>query len=155
MDTYQQITLWVFVKNMSYVAAFVASVEWLGFNAQSLSIYMALMFLDVATGVTRAAIVDGCRSVKSSIGIRGVLSKILVLTGLFSLGLAGKGVGFDMSPLVQGAVTVFILAELYSILGNIYSIRTKKRKVEFDAIAWLLHQVRETLMRMSPKEPLH
>lgn len=140
-------TFWAFAKNTSYVLAFIASIEWLGFDPQSLGIYAALMIIDVITGVLRAGMVDGCRSVTSANGKRGVLSKILALSGLFAVGLMGKGVGFDVAGIMQGVVTVFILAETYSILGNVYSARTGKPKLEFDAIAWLTLQIRELLLK--------
>lgn len=133
------------IKNFSYVLAFVGSLEWLGLNPQSVTIFATLMVIDVITGVTRAAIVEGGQSVRSAILKRGILAKLLVLTALFSVALTGKGVGFDISTLVQSAVNVLILGELYSILGNIYSVRSGKHKVEFDAVAFLLARVRELI----------
>lgn len=132
-------------KNLSYVVAFVASLEWLGLNPQEISIFATLMVIDVFTGIARAAVVEGGRSVRSAILKRGILAKLLVLTALFSVALAGKGVGFDMTDLVQSAVSVLILGELYSILGNIYSVRSGKQKVEFDAVAFLFARVRDLL----------
>lgn len=131
-----------FVKNFSYILAFAASVEWLGLNPQAVTIFSVLMIIDVITGITRAAVVTGGRSVRSAVLKRGILAKLLVLTALFSVALAGKGVGFDMGTLVQSTVNVLILGELYSILGNVHSVRTGNQKVEFDAVAFLLAQVR-------------
>ncbi len=135
------------LKNLSYLGVFFVTTEYLGFNPEALSVLIVLMSVDVATGVIRACAQEGCRSIKSSIGMRGVLAKILVLTGLFCVALAGKGVGFDMNGLVQGAVNIFILSELYSVLGNIHSARTGKKKNEFDAVAYMLNSVKDLLRK--------
>jgi len=133
------------IKNFSYVVTFIASMEWLGLNHQAVTIFSVLMLIDVVTGILRAALVHGGQSVRSSILKRGILAKLLVLTALFSVALAGKGLGFDMSSLVQAAVNVLILGELYSILGNVHSVRTGNQKVEFDAVAFLLDRVKELI----------
>lgn len=132
-------------KNFSYFVAFVASMEWLGLNHQAVTVFAALMLIDVFTGILRAFLVEGGRSVRSATLKRGVLAKLLMLTALFSVALTGKGLGFDISGLVQAAVNVLILGELYSILGNVHSVRTGNQKVEFDAVAFLLERVKELI----------
>jgi len=132
-------------KNLSYVVAFVASLEWIGLNPQAMAVFSILMLVDIATGVTRAAIVSGGRSVRSAVLKKGVVAKLLILTAIFSVALAGKGIGFDMAVLAQAAVNVLILGELYSILGNVHSVRTGNKKIEFDAVAFILSRVRELL----------
>lgn len=132
-------------KNFSYLVTFITTMEWLGLNPQAVSIFALLMVVDVVTGVARAASVEGGRSIRSAILKRGILAKLLVLTALFSSALAGRGLGFEVSTFAQAAVNVLILGELYSILGNIHSVRTGKQKAEFDAVAFLLARVRELL----------
>lgn len=136
-----------FLKNAGYVVIFLATVDYLGFDPRSISILTILMFIDMVTGIARSCVNEGCRSIKSAIGIRGLLAKILVLTSLFSIGLAGRGIGFDMQLIVQGAVNILILSETYSILGNVHSAKTGKKKNEFDAVAYLMGQVRDLLRR--------
>lgn len=114
----------------------------------TLSIFIALMIIDVITGITRSWAVKGSKSIKSKTCIHGVISKLLLLLALFSCSLAGKAVGFETDMLVQGSVSVLILGELYSILGNIHSARTGKRKVEFDAVAYLLSSVKDVLKKV-------
>ncbi len=136
------------IKNFSYALAFVASVEWLGLNPLAVTVFSGLMVIDVVTGVTRAILVMGGHSVRSAILKRGIVAKLLVLTALFSVALAGKGIGFEMGTLVQASVNVLILGELYSILGNIHSVRTGNQKVEFDAVSFLLDSVRGLLSKV-------
>lgn len=133
---------WVAFKNMTYVVAFVSSVEYLGFKPESLTIFTVLMLIDVFTGVMSSYMREGGRSVRSSTLKKGIASKILLLTLLFSIGLAGRGTGYDLSAFVQASVTVLILGELFSIIGNIHSSRTGQPKVEFDAVEWILRRFR-------------
>jgi toxin secretion/phage lysis holin len=136
---------WAIFKNLSYVIVFVTTVEWLGFDPQALVLFTVLMGIDVVTGIVRSCVTEGCESIRSSIGIRGVLSKLLILIALFSVAITARSIGFDARDLVMGAVNVFTLAELYSILGNIHSARTGQKKVEFDAVAFLLRRVKDLL----------
>lgn len=133
------------IKNISYITVFFATAEYLGFENEITLALMILMCIDVMLGITRAAIVDGTHTVRSAIWTRGVLAKILLITALFSCALAAKSLGFQASPLINGTLNVLMLSELYSILGNIHSIKTGKPKAEFDAIAWMLNQIKNLL----------
>ena len=141
----EHITFWTAVKNLSYIAVFIASIEWLGFNPQSLTIFGGLMLMDVVTGVARSIAVDKGNSFTSALLKRGLISKFLLLSALFSIALASKGLGYQVDILVQGAVNVLMLGELYSILGNVHSARTGLPKHEVDAVAWLLAGVKKIL----------
>jgi len=145
--TSEPLSTFAAIKNFSYLVAFVASMEWLGLDPVTISIFAVLMVIDVITGIARAYYVEGGQSIRSAILKRGVVAKLLILTALFSSALAGKGVGFDMSSVTQAAVNVLLLGELYSILGNIHSTRTGKQKVEFDAVAFLLSRVKELIQK--------
>lgn len=133
------------MKNASYLAMFIVSVEWLGFNPQILSLFIALMMIDVITGVARSFINEGGQSVRSRTAIKGIVSKMMLLFALFGVAITGQIIGFNTENYVHGAISVLALGELYSILGNIHSIRTGKAKSEFDAVALLLRKVRDML----------
>lgn len=130
------------LKNLSYIAAFFAFGEYLGFETEVMAIFVSLMIIDVFTGVVRAYVVEGGKAVRSAIGTRGILAKVLLITAIFSVALAGKGIGVEAVAFANGAMGVLILSEAYSILGNIHSSRTRKPKAEFDAVTWMLAQVR-------------
>lgn len=135
------------IKNWSYVAAFFASTAYLGLNGESVLILTVLICVDIATGVARSSIVDGPRSIKSSRLAAGTLSKMLLIIVPMVLALAGKGVGIDMQAIAQASITVLILSQAYSIIGNIHSIQTGEEKAEFDAISFILVQIRNSLER--------
>ena len=133
------------VKNSSYGMAFIVGSEFLGFEPQAGSILITLMLTDTIVGTVRSAVVNGMPSITSSVGTRGLLAKILTLVGLISLAFAFKGVGYNAIAAIQGIVSVFILAEAYSIIGNVHSTITKKPKVEYDAMAFLVGTVKSLL----------
>lgn len=151
MLTLEHMTFWAMAKNGTYVAAFFMSLQYLGFHPESLAIFTVLMMVDFVTGVARSSKVDGGQSVTSEGWRVGIVKKVLTMTALFTLGLTGKGVGFDIATVVQGSVTVLILAEAYSILGNIHSYMTGKPKDEFDAISVILNSVGKILFSFDRK----
>jgi len=141
----EHLTTLAIVKNASYAVVFASALQYVGINPESIGIYATLMFIDIVTGIVRTGIIKGWRSVTSKELTFGVIKKALALTSIFTVGLAGKGVGFDMSATVQGFVNVAILGETYSVLGNIYSARTRSVKVEFDAVSWAIGRIRTLL----------
>lgn len=141
-ETALTITAW---KNMSYLMLFLASVQWLGFSVESLTILSTLMMLDIATGVCRAFLVEGGSAVRSAIFRKGILAKFFLFTGLLSVALVARGVGFESDHYAQGVINVLMLGETYSILGNIHSAKTGQPKVEFDAVVWMLSKIKTLL----------
>ena len=107
------------------------------------------MILDVITGVSRAFCNDGGPSIKSAILRKGLLAKFLLFSGLFSMALTAKGLGYDSTVYAQGIINVIMIGELFSILGNIYSIKTGEPKMEFDALAWMLGRVKALLDKVT------
>tara|TARA_R110000822_G_scaffold193489_2_gene331950 strand:- start:144 stop:338 length:195 start_codon:yes stop_codon:yes gene_type:complete len=43
--------------------------------------------------------------------------------------------GLDLSYLVSGTLSLLAFAELYSIVANIYEIKTKNKLPEYDAVS--------------------
>jgi phage-related holin len=139
------------LKNSAYGVAFIIGSEYLGFKAEAGAVLITLMIIDTCAGIARSAAVNGLPSITSSIGTRGLLAKILTLVGILSLAIAFKGIGYDAQNAVQGIVAVFILAETYSIVGNIHSILTGKQKAEYDAMAFLVGIVKNALQKTAGK----
>jgi toxin secretion/phage lysis holin len=136
------------IKNTGYVALFVLSVEYLGITPISLVILTCLIITDVATGILKSAAIHGWVSIRSSVFQRGIIAKCLLIVAPLSLAVAGKGIGFSTSVLAQSVLNLLILSETYSIFGNINAVRTGEEKAEFDAVAFVLSKVRETLKKI-------
>ncbi|OGG65115.1 hypothetical protein A2Z56_02390 [Candidatus Kaiserbacteria bacterium RIFCSPHIGHO2_12_45_16] len=137
-----------FLKNSAYVLAFVSSIEYLGFKPEMLAVLGALMIIDIVTAIARVWLNEGGRNIKSAVLKKGITAKLLLWAGLFSVAITSKALGFEMQEFAQGVVSVIILGELFSILGNIHSARTGEPKMEFDALAWMLGRVKEMLFRI-------
>lgn len=135
----------VVAKNGAYVAAFLTGTMYLGLNPKSVLILIVFIILDIIMGVTKSISLHGGSSIKSSIFERGVVAKALIVAIPVNLALAGKGIGFDLAPLAQGTITVLILSEFYSLLGNYYAIRTGTERVEFDAVAYAVQKLKDLL----------
>lgn len=135
----------VAAKNAGYVAAFLTGIEFLGLMPTSVVVLLIMILTDIISGILKSASLHGGQAIKSSIFERGVLAKALVIGIPFNLALVGKGIGLDLSAIAQGTITVLILSEFYSILGNFYAIRTGVERVEFDAVAASVSKIRSLL----------
>jgi len=121
---------------------------------ESFVIFGGLVVLDTVTGVIRSIILKGGKSFTSMKLTSGVVSKLLVILVPLVIAWAGNGSGINLLPLAKGALSMLVLAESYSIIGNIHAIRTRKDTVEFDAIAAILGFVKsniEKYLRVSTK----
>ncbi len=142
------ISIWAAIKNTTYAAVFMVSLDFLGITPISVEMLAVLIFVDVVCGVVKAATIGGWQSIKSSVLERGVIAKVLIVMAPVSLAVAGKGVGIPLGMLAQSAINVLLFSEAYSIVGNIYAIKTGKEKVEFDAIAYVLNGLKNLLKRV-------
>ncbi len=136
------------VLNGAYVSAFLAGMEFLGLMPLSVAILMLFIFFDIVAGILKSYALYGGSSIKSSVFERGIIAKALVICIPLNIALAGKGVGLDLVPIAQGTITVLILSELYSLLGNWYAIRTGKERIEFDAVAYVVGQLKGFLKKL-------
>ena len=127
----------VMIKNLAYIPAFI-----IGLDVRSYGILAVLMVLDTITGIIRAGVVHGWRSVNSHQASFGILSKLVMILVPIVLALAGEGVKINIIWVAQGALSMLILSETYSILGNIQSVRLRRDVVEFDAINFILQKIR-------------
>lgn len=134
------------MKNFSYVILFTLSAaQYLNISAESATILGAFIIFDVITGILKAFFIHGGSAVKSSVLERGVIAKLLLVFVPIGIALAGKAVGVELSSVAQDTINVLVLSELYSIIGNIYAVKTGIDKEEFDAVAYVLGQLKNLL----------
>lgn len=144
MDT--PTTTYVTIKNLSYIPAMI-----LGLSMHSYSSLAVLLIIDVITGAWRSSVLEGGQSVTSWKAVNGLVSKFLFLLIPLVVAFMGKGIGLELVSLAQSALGVLILATGYSIIGNIYTIRTGIRVKEFDAIRIILKQIEALLEKFEPQ----
>lgn len=135
----------ILAKNSGYAIAFVAGAQYLGLIPASIVILLMFIATDIITGIMKSVSLYGAESIKSSVFERGILAKALIILIPANVALAGKGIGIDLAFLAQGTITALILSEFYSILGNFYAIRTGIDRVEFDAVAYVVSQLKRFL----------
>jgi phage-related holin len=146
METTSTLSGWTFFKNLTYIPAFV-----LGLSTEAYGILAVLMLIDTITGVIRSGTIHGWRSVTSHAAEVGLLAKLLLLIVPMVVALTARGAGLDLRWVASGALTVLIVSEGYSILGNIHSTYLRQDVKEFDAINFLLTKLRDTLERVVKK----
>lgn len=130
-------------KNLAYIPAFL-----LGLSTESYAILGAFMAIDMLLGITRVYTIHGGIHIKSYKAKAGVISKLTILAIPLLIVYLGKGVGLNLLPLAQWAIGAFLLAEFYSIVSNIYSIRLGKDIEEFDAVSFILKKLQKIIERL-------
>lgn len=112
------------------------SVFWfLGIDAKVFWLYVLLLFIDFTTWIIKGAV---SKQLSSRRAVQGFFSKFTILLLILSIGVFGKLNAYDMSNILSGTFFALSLAEMYSIVGNTYEIRTGKKVKEYDAVAILL-----------------
>lgn len=142
----QSITFITILKNLAYIPA-----VYLGLSMESFGILAVLMIIDTILGIIRAGVVHGWRDVTSHKASFGILSKLAMIFVPVVVALSGKGVGMNLVPIAGGALSMLIVSETYSILGNVQSIRTRRDIKEFDAVNYTLSRIRDLLEKMLKK----
>ena len=113
---------------------------YLNINIEIIAILCVLMIIDSTVGPGAAVRIGEQFKFKKLIW--GMILKIMTLGIPITVALMGKGLGYDLSMLVDWSIKIMILSEAYSILGNIYSIKTKKPVKDIDFLSLLLQGLR-------------
>ena len=98
----------------------------------AISLLTFLIIIDSITGFTKAWI---NKEASSKLGIRWVIAKFYLLIIPVSISSVWMISGLDLSYLVSGTLSLLAFAELYSIVANIYEIKTKNKLPEYDAVS--------------------
>ena len=117
-----------------------------GLPAEPAAILAVLMCIDFVAGVSRARTLG--EAVTSHRMKVGAISKCGVLTVPLVMALTAKGLGSDFTWLVQWTVSVFILSETYSIIANIYAMKTGKEAPEWDIMSVLLSKIKSIVNKI-------
>ena len=120
---------------------------YLGLNGESFFLFSVLLVIDYITGVAKAYRLGHC--ITSNKMKYGVLSKLSLLLIPVVLAIGAKAVGADFKTVLMVGINILVLSEIYSIIGNIYSIRTKDELPEYDVVAMLGKRIRNVLIKYS------
>lgn len=127
--------------------ALLAGAAWVlmytGLPAEPAAILAVLMCVDFVAGISRARVLgEPVTSHKIKVG---TISKCCVMTIPLVMALTAKGLGVDFNWLVGWSISVLILSESYSIVANIYTIRTGVAAPEWDAVSLILSKIRSAI----------
>lgn len=125
------------VKLTSYPLA-VWLFAYTGLSHEAVGILALLLALDVITALIRVAITNP-KDLSSKTGLVGIISKCLTFMIPFIIVIVGKGAGIPMQGFATMAVTVLVVFEGWSVIGNIGQIRSKDTTLnEYDAVSNLI-----------------
>jgi len=122
---------------------YIPAILFLNKNAEQLMILMFLMSIDFASGLMKSYRLH--KKFTKYKFVVGVYMKFITLLIPFLFIFAGVGVGYDLSEFIPFCLSVLILIEFYSILGNFYTIRTGKELEDKDILSYLLLKTRNKI----------
>lgn len=127
------------IKTLGY-ATIVSFFVFLNIPQEQIGILAILMLIDWITGVGKQLRVDKTNVTSYRMGL-GVMKKAWVILLLMSGGLVIKSFKLDPWVYVETALSILIMSEFYSIIQNVYAIRTWVILPEYDAISVTLKKL--------------
>lgn len=132
---------WTAFKGFIY-----GSFVFLDMNFDVVKVLGTLMALDTVLGVVKTIVLGKKFSFKKL--IFGIITKISVLVVPMVLALVAKGLSFDFSFFVNAVLDLLVIAEAFSAVTNVISIKEKKELENSDFITNLLKRVRSGLSKL-------
>ena len=127
------------IKTTWYVWAIVVF-EYLNIPQSQVSILAMLMILDFCVWVGKRLRIEP-RKVTSHRAWLGVMKKVSTFIALGAIALMFKWIGMEADKYINGFLAILIMAETYSIIQNVYAIRTGNILPEYDVISLLLQKI--------------
>lgn len=129
----------------SFVIIFSGILAYLEIAEEPFTIFALLLVIDYITGLSKAKTLG--HSITSNKMKYGLISKFSLIIIPLVITMGAKALGADSHYLLNSGMYILILSEVYSIIGNIYSIRTGEEVPEYDALAMIGKQIRNILIR--------
>jgi len=117
-----------------------AFMVYLGIDSEVFTIFGFLILIDFVTGVYKAKTIG--EHISSHRAKYGIISKLSLVFVPLVLALGAKALGQDSKNLLFVGLNLLVISEVYSIIGNIYTIRTTKELPEWDVIALIGKRIR-------------
>jgi toxin secretion/phage lysis holin len=134
------------IKNWLYLPAFLIAIGFPELLSWGISSLTFLMILDTLTGIIASGRIDGIKEITSRKMVGGIVAKSLILIIPFLFVFVARTLNVDLFKYIRGIVALLVLAESYSIIGNIYSAKNQERLPEVDFISLILKRLRETII---------
>ena len=145
VETSTAMTIKMFIVTILYIPM-VTLLNYLDLDHEAIFILSALLVVDTVTGVMKVvAMKDKPTSTRLA---NGIISKGLLFLVPLIVALMAKGLDLDLVIFVKSVVSLLIISESYSVLGNIYTVIYKKKVEEFDVMSIILKKIRALLNKI-------
>lgn len=145
MITEASLTAKIFFNSFNLIIS--ALLVYLGLDGEAFLLFSILLFIDYVTGVMKARALN--HSITSNKMKYGIISKFSLMFIPIVLAIGAKALDADFSSVLLVGINILVLSEVYSIIGNIYTVRTKEELPEYDAVAAIGKKIRTTLIKAS------
>jgi len=116
----------------------------------AISMFSVLILIDYFTGIRKSKVLG--ENISSHKMKYGILSKVYLLIVPLSFAFAGKASPFDLSFVISTSLFLLVLSEMYSILGNVYTVRTGEELPEWEVLSIMAKNIRKLEMNFFSKE---
>lgn len=127
------------IKTFWYVAV-TSILVYFNIPQEAFYILASLMFIDTITGIAKQYRVESIWLTSKRMSI-GIMAKFVTLMFLFSGWLVINFFKIDPEYYIQTVMSILIMAEFYSIIQNVYAVRTGIILPEYDAISIALKRL--------------
>lgn len=135
---------------ITYIKTFLYGLfVFLDIDVNVVKILAILMAVDTVLGVFKAIKLKQAISFKKLVW--GMVTKVSVLIVPMVLALVAKALSFDFSWFVKSVLNILVLAEAFSAISNVISIKEGKQIENQDLVTKLLHTIRIGLSNMINK----
>ena len=131
----------------TFVVLFSGVLAYLEISQEPFTLFALLLIIDYITGLTKAKTLG--QTITSNKMKYGLISKLSLIIVPLVVAIGAKALGADSHYILSSGMYILILSEVYSIIGNIYSTRTKEEFPEYDALATIGKQIRIILLRQA------
>lgn len=133
-----------YMDTLTVVKTFIYGVfVFLDINADVVQILAILMGIDTILGIIKTFVLNKRFTFKKL--LFGLLSKAAVLIVPMILALTARALSFDFSWFVNAVLNILVVAEAFSSISNVISIKEKKELENSDFITILLKRIRNGL----------
>ncbi len=134
----------------SFVVLFSGILAYLEISQEPFTLFALLLIIDYITGLAKAKTLG--HSITSNKMKYGLISKLSLIIVPLVVAMGAKALGADSHYVLTSGMYILILSEVYSIIGNVYSARTKEEFPEYDALAMIGKQIRNLLIKNSGED---
>lgn len=122
---------------------------YLGVDSTIVEALFLLMCIDTVLGAIKAVVLGG--NFSFSVLLWGMVTKLSVLVVPMVIALVAKGLSFDFKWFVLAILNVLVVAEGFSAVSNILSIKSKKNVKNVDFVSLLLQAIRQGMASIIKK----